>query len=70
MKKITAYQLSNGDIIENEAEAIRKENALIFQKKLTQLVEENVSYTDRQRLVINFINENTEDLKELFNLLK
>lgn len=66
MKTITAFELSDGTIVKNEAEAIAKEKKILFDMAIKKLVDEEVSYTEYKETVLYFINENKAELKKIF----
>lgn len=67
MKQITAYKLSNGVIVENEQEAILRQNEIHFEKSITDMVNNDVAYNSYQKSVISFITENVVELKKVFD---
>jgi hypothetical protein len=66
MKKIIAFELSDGTIVKKEAEAIAKEKKILFDMAIKKLVDEKVPYTEYKEMVLYFINENKAELKKIF----
>ncbi len=65
MKKITAYKLSNGEIVENIDKAMAKEKTIKFEKALWSLINKNVGYTDYQETTFDFIKDNKDKLLKI-----
>lgn len=65
MKTITAFELSDGTIVKNEAEAKAKEKKILFDMAIEKLIEK-VPYTDGKETVSYFIKENKAELKKIF----
>jgi hypothetical protein len=68
-QKVSGYQLTNGEIIEDEQEAITLQKQIDFRNSVSDLVNDKVSYTEDQDTVEQFILCNIEQLKELFKTL-
>ena len=66
MKKITAYKLDDGSIIENEVEAIALENRIEAIKDLNKLLGKQ-DYGMSSAMISNFIVENREVLKDIIS---
>lgn len=66
MKKVTAFELSDGTLEKNEAKAIAKEKKILFDMAIAKLVNENVAYTDGKETVMYFIVNNKAELKKIF----
>jgi hypothetical protein len=66
MKSITAFELSDGTIVKNEAEAIAKEKKILFDMAIEKLIDEKVSYTEYKETVLYFIKNNKAELKKIF----
>jgi hypothetical protein len=66
MKTITAYKLSDGSIVENEAEAEAKEKKILFDMAIKKLINEKVTYTEYKDEVWDFIIANKTELKKIF----
>jgi hypothetical protein len=66
MKEIRAYKLSNGTIIENEAEAIALEHRIEAIKDLTKLLNKE-DYGMNTGMIVEFITENATELKTIIN---
>jgi hypothetical protein len=64
MKTITAYKLSDGSIVEAEAEA--KEKKILFDMAIKKLIDEKVAYTEYKDEVWDFIIANKTELKKIF----
>jgi hypothetical protein len=65
-ESFTAFELSDGTIVKNEAEAIAKEKKILFDMAIEKLVDEKVPYTEYKETVLYFINENKAELKKIF----
>lgn len=66
MKTIKAFELSDGTIVKNEAEAIAKEKKIVFDMAIEKLVSEKVPYTEYKETVLYFIKNNKTELKKIF----
>ena len=66
MKSITAFELSDGTIVKNEAEAKAKEKKILFDMAIEKLIDEKVSYTEYKETVLYFIENNKAELKKIF----
>jgi hypothetical protein len=66
MKSITAFELSDGTIVKNEAEAKAKEKKIVFDMAIEKLIDEKVSYTEYKETVLYFIKDNKTELKKIF----
>jgi hypothetical protein len=66
LKSFTAFELSDGTIVKNEAEAMAKEKKILFDMAIENLVDEKVPYTEYKETVLYFINENKAELKKIF----
>jgi hypothetical protein len=66
MKTITAFELSDGTIVKNEAEAIAKEKKILFDMAIKKLIDEKVAYTEYKDEVWDFIIANKTELKKIF----
>jgi hypothetical protein len=66
MKSITAFELSDGTIVKNEAEAIAKEKKIVFDMAIEKLVDKKVPYNDYKESALYFIKENKAELKKIF----
>lgn len=69
MKKIEAYKLSDGTMVENITEAERLKNELTFTKELNDFVDNACVYTNEKSIVFEAINNNRMVLKEILDLL-
>lgn len=69
MEKIIAYKLTNGSIIENEAEATTKQNRLDFEIKAWEFACKYGLYTEGRDALFAAITENADELKKVLNLL-
>lgn len=65
MEQITAYKLSNGQIVENAEEAERLEKEISFKSRLKEVILKEVAYEDNREIVERFILDNREDLTTL-----
>ncbi len=65
MKKVTAFELSDGTLEKNEAKAIAKEKKILFDMAIEKLIEK-VPYTDGKETVSYFIMSNKAELKKIF----
>ena len=66
MKSITAFELSDGTIVKNEAEAKAKEKKILFDMAIEKLINEKISYTEYKETVLYFIKENKAEIKKIF----
>jgi hypothetical protein len=66
MKSITAFELSDGTIVKNEAEAKAKEKKILFDMAIEKLINEKISYTEYKETVLYFIKNNKTELKKIF----
>lgn len=66
MKSITAFELSDGTLVKNEAKAIAKEKKILFDMAIEKLIDEKVAYTEYKETVSYFIKENKAELKKIF----
>lgn len=65
MKTITAFELSDGTLVKNEAEAKAKEKIILFDMAIKKLIDK-VAYTNDQETVSYFIESNKAELKKIF----
>ena len=66
MKKVTAFELSDGTLEKDEAKAIAKEKKILFDMAIEKLIDEKVSYTEYKETVLYFIKENKAEIKKIF----
>jgi hypothetical protein len=66
MKSITAFELSDGTIVKNEAEAIAKEKIILFDMAIKKLIDKKVAYTEYKDEVWDFIIANKTEIKKIF----
>jgi hypothetical protein len=69
METITAYKLTDGSIVENQREAITKQNYLNFETKIKHLffeIENDCFNDDDKEKIFSFIVENKKQLKTIF----
>jgi hypothetical protein len=69
MKTITAYKLTDGSIVENQRDAITKQNYLNFETKIKGLFFEieNANFNDDDKeKIFSFIVENKKQLRIIF----
>ena len=67
MKTITAYKLTDGSIVENQRDAITKQNYLNFETKIKDLFFENANFNDDDKeKIFSFIVENKQQLRIIF----
>lgn len=66
MKKITAFKLSNGEIVTDENEAILREKELSFENDIKSFADNNVAYTAEQDSFIETVIENKDELMKIF----
>jgi hypothetical protein len=66
MKSITAFELSDGTIVKNEAEAKAKEKKILFDMAIEKLINEKVSYTEYKETVSYFLKNNKAEIKKIF----
>jgi hypothetical protein len=66
MKKVTAFELSDGTLEKDEAKAIAKEKKIKFETAIEKLVDKKVSYTEYKEMVLYFIENNKAELKKIF----
>jgi hypothetical protein len=66
MKKVTAFELSDGTLEKDEAKAIAKEKKILFDMAIEKLIDEKVSYTEYKETVLYFIENNKAELKKIF----
>ncbi len=67
MKKITAYKLSNGEIVENIDKAMAKEKAIKFEKEVRKLIDgiDEFVYAEDKDNVFYFIKDNKDKLLKI-----
>ena len=67
MKTITAFELSDGTIVKNEAEAIAKEKTIKFEKDIWRLIDEDYRFvlSEDENNVFEFIKENKAKLLKI-----
>ena len=65
MKKITAYQLSNGSIEKDPIEAKIKQKEITLTEQVEAFCKNHVPYTDHQEICIDAILENKKALYEI-----
>lgn len=68
MKKITAYKLTDDTIIEDEAEATKKQNRLDFEAKAWEFACKYGIYQEGKNNIFAAITENAEELKKVLEL--
>ena len=66
METITAYKLTDGSIVENQREAITKQNYLNFESKIKDLFFEKDYFDDDKEKIFSFIVENKKQLRTIF----
>jgi len=66
MKKVTAFELSDGTLEKDEAKAIAKEKKIKFETAIEKLVSNKVAYTEYEETVLYFLKENKTELKKIF----
>jgi hypothetical protein len=66
MKKVTAFELSDGTLEKDEAKAIAKEKKIKFETAIEKLVNNKVAYTEYKETVLYFLKENKAELKKIF----
>jgi hypothetical protein len=66
MKTITAYKLTDGSIVENQTEAMTKQNYLNFESKIKDLFFEKDYFDDDKEKIFSFIVENKKQLRIIF----
>ena len=69
MEKISVYKLSDGTLVENREEAEKLQSMITFKKKLDHLLDVSVCYGS-DKIIFDFVTDNTEALKEMLNELK
>ena len=68
MEKITAYKLLNGDIVEDYEEANRKNNAILLEKDLIDVINmDNDLPSNNKEIILYFIITNKNMIKGLLN---
>ena len=67
MKKIEAYKLSDGSIVENKLKASIAERDIQFKIKLNDLIEKEVEYETDKHNVKVFIENNQKELFDMLN---
>ena len=67
MKTITAFELSDGTIVKNEAEAIAKEKTIKFEKDIWRLIDKDYRFvlSEDENNVFEFIKENKAKLLKI-----
>lgn len=68
MEKITAYKLTDGTIVENEAEATQKQNRIDFEAKAWEFACKWGIYQDNKNAIFAAITENAAELKKILEL--
>ena len=66
MKKVTAFELSDGTLEKDETKAIAKEKKIKFETAIEKLVSNKVAYTEYEETVLYFLKENKTELKKIF----
>jgi hypothetical protein len=66
MKKVTAFELSDGTLEKDETKAIAKEKKIKFETAIEKLVNNKVAYTEYKETVLYFLKENKTELKKIF----
>lgn len=66
MKKVTAFELSDGSFEKDEAKAIAKEKIILFDMAIKKLIDKKVSYTEYKDEVWDFIISSKAELKKIF----
>jgi hypothetical protein len=66
MKTITAFELSDGTLVKNEAEAKAKEKIILFDMAIKKLIDKKVAYTEYKDEVWDFIISSKTELKKIF----
>jgi hypothetical protein len=66
MKKIIAFELSDGTIVKKEAEAKAKEKIILFDMAIKKLIDKKVAYTEYKDEVWNFIISSKAEIKKIF----
>jgi len=67
MKKINAFKLSDGQIIENEVDAIKMQKDIDFKNALSIFVEENCVYND-DTVFFNLIADHKDELLKILSM--
>lgn len=67
MKKVTAFRLSDGSLIEDEAKAIEMEKRIVGTNELSDLLNRKDYDDDESNLISIFILENLTAIKDIIN---
>jgi hypothetical protein len=72
LESITAYKTSDGKLFEYPTDALKHEVKLDFDKNLEKLIDDYISempFFSEKSVMIEFINKNIEELKNMFKRL-
>ena len=69
MKKIEAYELTNGEILTNEEKAIKRQKIIDFEGEINEFANNLECYSEEADLIARTIIENVEELKKIFDAI-
>ena len=69
MKKITAYKLTDGTIMEDEKYAAKVQNRLDFEVKAWEFACKHGSYEDGKQQIFDAITDNAAELKKILEMV-
>ncbi len=66
MKTINAYELTNGEILKNKEEAIKRQKKIDFEKAIIEFANE-IGYSDESDLISRTILDYADKLQKIFD---
>lgn len=69
MEKVSAYKLSNGELILDRDKAIKRQSEINFDNQIDDLIAIQSLHSDEETTIRNFIDCNIPNLKQIFDSL-
>jgi len=69
MEKVSVYKLSNGELIEEREQAVKRQNRINFENGIENVINQEHFCTDEKDAVREFVYLHLSELKNLFSEL-